>query len=89
MKGSLAAMLVAAAEVTASEQHAPLWIVCTADEEVGFAGAKHITGHSQAYRELVSDQPLGVIGEPTRLGVVHAHKGIVGMRITSRGAGCP
>ena len=36
MKGSLVAMMAAAAEVIATEQTAPLWIVCTADEEVGF-----------------------------------------------------
>jgi acetylornithine deacetylase len=85
MKGSLAAMLAAAQEFTSAQQHSPLWIVCTADEEVGFAGVKHLVQHSAAYRDLVRHQPLSVIGEPTRLNVVHAHKGIVGMRIISRG----
>lgn len=85
MKGSLAAMLTAAHEVTADQQSSPWWIVCTADEEVGFAGVKHLVGQSQAYRALVQCQPVSIIGEPTRLNVVHAHKGIVGMRITSRG----
>ncbi len=85
MKGSLAAMLTAAHEITADQQTSPLWIVCTADEEIGFAGVKHLVGHSQAYRELVQFQPVSVIGEPTRLNVVHAHKGIVALRITSRG----
>lgn len=85
MKGSLAAMLTAAHEITADQQTSPLWIVCTADEEVGFAGVKHLVAHSQAYRDLVQHQPVSVIGEPTRLNVVHAHKGIVSVRITSRG----
>ncbi len=85
MKGSLATMLSAAAQVSAAEQTAPLWIVCTADEEVGYSGAKHLVEHSEGYREIVRAQPLAIIGEPTRLAVVHAHKGIIGIRITSRG----
>lgn len=85
MKGSLATMLASAEQVSAVGQRGPLWIVCTADEEVGFIGAKHMVKHSEAYRELVAAQPICVIGEPTRLKVVHAHKGIVGMRITSHG----
>ena len=85
MKGSLVAMMAAAARVIATDQTAPLWIVCTADEEVGFDGAKHLVKHSQRYREIVQAQPLAIIGEPTRLTVVHAHKGIYGFQITSRG----
>ncbi|NND96192.1 MAG: M20 family metallopeptidase [Pirellulaceae bacterium] len=85
MKGSLAAMLSAVARVDPADQTAPLWIVCTADEEVGFEGAKYLVQHSTAYREIVAAQPLGIIGEPTSLGVVHAHKGIKGFEIISRG----
>ena len=85
MKGSLATMLSSAEQLSAVGQRGPLWIVCTADEEVGFVGAKHMVKHSAAYRDLVAAQPICVIGEPTELKVVHAHKGIVGMRITSHG----
>ena len=85
MKGSLVAMLSAVARVPARQQHAPLWIVCTADEEVGFLGAKELVQNSVEYRNIVRSQPVAIIGEPTRLSVVHAHKGIVGMRITSHG----
>ena len=85
MKGSLVAMLSAVSRLPQDQQQAPLWIVCTADEEVGFLGAKHLVQHSSEYRNIVQAQPLAIIGEPTRLSVVHAHKGIVGMRITSRG----
>jgi acetylornithine deacetylase len=85
MKGSLAVMLTAASQLTAAEQTSPLWIVCTADEEVGFEGAKHLVRESDGYREIVAAQPLAIIGEPTRLSVVHAHKGIVGCRIISHG----
>lgn len=85
MKGSLAVMLSAVAALSPGDQTAPLWIVATADEEVGFAGAKQLVGNSPGYRQLVAAQPLAIIGEPTRLAVVHAHKGIVGFRITSQG----
>ena len=85
MKGSLVAMLAAAQQVDVAQQSSPLWIVCTADEEVGFEGAKCVVNNSTAYRELVNAQPMGIIGEPTRLSVVHAHKGITGFQITSHG----
>ncbi len=85
MKGSLVAMLAAADEINVTEQSSPLWIVCTADEEVGFEGAKHVVRESSGYREIVQSQPLAIIGEPTRLSVVHAHKGIVAFRVISRG----
>jgi acetylornithine deacetylase len=85
MKGSLASMLSAVAKVDAGDQTAPIWIVCTADEEVGFEGAKHLTRECPAYRDLVQTQPLAIIGEPTELDVVYAHKGIRGFQIESRG----
>ncbi len=85
MKGSLASMLSAAEALDKKEQRRPLWIVCTADEEVGFVGAKELVKNSDHYQELAAHQPLGLIGEPTRLNVVHAHKGIIGLRITSVG----
>ena len=85
MKGSLVAMLDAVSRVAVSEQKAPIWIICTADEEVGFGGAKHLVDNSEAYREVVQAQPLAVIGEPTQLEVVHAHKGIRGFQVISHG----
>ncbi|MGI9474307.1 MAG: M20 family metallopeptidase [Rubripirellula sp.] len=85
MKGSLVAMMSAVDRIPVSQQHSPIWIVCTADEEIGFVGAKEMTQRSEAYRGIVDAQPLAIIGEPTGLGVVHAHKGIVGVRITSHG----
>ncbi len=85
MKGSLASMLSAVAGVSANDQSAPIWIVCTADEEVGFDGAKHLVADSKGYKEIVESQPLAIIGEPTQMSVVHAHKGITGFRVISRG----
>ena len=85
MKGSLVAMLEAAAQVDQADQTAPLWIVCTADEETGFLGAKYLRANSAAYQEIVQLQPMAIIGEPTKLSVVHAHKGITGFTVTSHG----
>ncbi|MEM6979384.1 MAG: M20/M25/M40 family metallo-hydrolase [Planctomycetota bacterium] len=85
MKGSLASMLSAVASVPAEQQTAPLWFVCTADEETHLRGAEKMTLHSQVYAELAEADPVAIIGEPTRLHVVHAHKGIVSIRFESLG----
>ncbi|MGF1579392.1 MAG: M20 family metallopeptidase [Gemmataceae bacterium] len=85
MKGSIACIL-AAIEQTASEtyQH-PLYITCTADEEVGYGGVRKVVERSELYREMVEGDTKGIIGEPTMLEVVYAHKGTVGFRAISRG----
>ncbi|WP_235935118.1 M20 family metallopeptidase [Candidatus Laterigemmans baculatus] len=85
MKGSLAAMVAAAHSINPASQTHPLWIVCTADEEVGFHGARQVARESKLFRQMVAEQPVGIIGEPTELDVVHAHKGIEGCKLTSRG----
>lgn len=85
MKGSLVAMIVAASMIDPHQQTAPIRIICTADEETGFLGAKHLVDVCPEYRQIVRSQPLAIIGEPTRCQVVHAHKGIEGFSITSIG----
>lgn len=85
MKGSLATFLAAAARVTASQLRQPLYVVSTADEEVGYRGAAEVVRRSELYRELVAGGARGIIGEPTELSVVHGHKGTYGFRAISRG----
>ncbi|QDU81821.1 Acetylornithine deacetylase [Polystyrenella longa] len=85
MKGSLACMLSAAATVEAAELKQPVYITCTADEEVGYIGAKNVAAQSHLYREMVEHGTKGIIGEPTMLEVIHAHKGTFGFRAISRG----
>ncbi len=85
MKGSLACMLAAANRISTGSLRAPLYIVCTADEEVGFHGAREVVASSQLYREMVAGQSRAIIGEPTELNVIYAHKGIFGFRVISRG----
>jgi len=85
MKGSLAAMLSASQQYDASQLTQPLYFVATADEEIGFHGARNVVEESRFYREIVDAQTRVVIGEPTSLDVVHAHKGSTLIRAVSRG----
>ena len=85
MKGSIAAMLAAVSRIRDNELRAPVYVVCTADEEVGFHGAKRVAEASAFYREMVASQSRTIIGEPTELEVVYAHKGIYGFRAIAHG----
>ncbi|MEQ9408487.1 MAG: M20 family metallopeptidase [Fuerstiella sp.] len=85
MKGSLACMLAAVASLEAESLKEPVYIFCTADEEIGLKGAGRVVADSAMYREVVSRQSRAVVGEPTLLEVVHAHKGGRAMKITSIG----
>ncbi len=85
MKGSVACMLAAAAQVDVAELQHPVYITCTADEEIGYGGATYVADDSVLFREMVEHRSRGIIGEPTRLDVVHAHKGVVGLRAVAHG----
>ncbi|MGH7201381.1 MAG: M20/M25/M40 family metallo-hydrolase, partial [Planctomycetaceae bacterium] len=85
MKGSIACILAAAVQFSTSELQRPIYITCTADEEIGYGGAREVAARSRLYREMVDGNAHGIIGEPTRLEVVHAHKGTYGFHATSRG----
>ena len=76
MKGPVACALAAAALLDRDRQIAPLWVVLTADEETAFGGAKELVrAGGEAWHELLAANPPGVVGEPTELSLVHAHKG--------------
>ena len=85
MKGSLCCMLAAAEALQSTSLKAPLYFVATADEEIGMSGAKKVVEQSAIYREIVASQTRSIIGEPTRLEIVHAHKGGRAIRVTSIG----
>ena len=85
MKGSIACILAAADRLRLSKFREPLYVVCTADEEVGFHGARHVAEHSSFFREMVDGQSHALIGEPTELDVVHSHKGVYCFRAVSHG----
>lgn len=84
MKGSLACFL-AAIEQASDDLVRPLYVFCTADEEIGFHGAQQLVDHSTLYREVATDKLPSIIGEPTELQVVHAHKGGCMMQFTAKG----
>ncbi|MCA9017412.1 MAG: M20 family metallopeptidase [Planctomycetaceae bacterium] len=85
MKGSIACMLAAAKQYVDRDLKHPLYITCTADEEVGYHGARNVAEKSSMYREMVAGEAHGIIGEPTRLEVVYAHKGTYGFQAISHG----
>jgi acetylornithine deacetylase len=85
MKGSLACMLAAVSDRLSSPLQAPIYICCTADEEVGMFGALEVARRSGLYREIVAGKSRSIIGEPTGLGVIHGHKGGCALRIVSKG----
>ncbi len=85
MKGSVACMLAAAERHATAPLRKPIYVTCTADEEIGYGGAAEVVRQSVLYREIVAGQSFGVIGEPTRLEVVHAHKGTYGFVATAQG----
>ncbi|MDZ4848753.1 MAG: M20 family metallopeptidase [Pirellulaceae bacterium] len=85
MKGSLACALVAAERFAIADQRAPLYFVVTSDEEIGMIGAKYVDRHSRLFEEIVASESVGIVGEPTNLQVIHAHKGGLALRITSQG----
>jgi len=83
MKGPLAATVVAAAGIDPSRLKHSIVIAATADEEVGYGGAKAILAHSEL---LKAAKPThGVIAEPTSLIPVYAHKGGTVVTVTANG----
>jgi acetylornithine deacetylase len=85
MKGSLACMLAAVERFPRERLRQPVYVTVTADEEVGMLGADQVAAESRLFREMVDGGSRGIIGEPTLLDVVYAHKGGTVIRIVSKG----
>lgn len=83
MKGPLAATLCAAARFSRAKLQKPLYIVVTADEEIQARGAAEVTRRSKLFAQAAKG--YGLICEPTSLRVIHAHKGSLYLRATSKG----
>ena len=84
MKGSVACMIETASRYEASALDAPLYVVITADEEVGYFGARAVAEKSEMFRKYGFPR-YGVVGEPTELHAVYAHKGVVRFTVTATG----
>lgn len=85
MKGSIACALAAIERISIADQTSPIYFICTADEELGTMGAHQVDTDSKFFAEMVEQEVFGIVGEPTELGVVHAHKGGVGITVSARG----
>jgi acetylornithine deacetylase len=82
MKGFLAVVLAALPELCAAPLTRPIQLALTYDEEVGTVGAP------SAVARLVEAHPRPaavVVGEPTSMGVVTAHKGVRAFTTTVAG----
>jgi len=73
MKGFLGLVLAAVPRLAQSELAVPVHIAVSYDEEVGCAGVGSLIAH---LRDLPVKPKLALIGEPTEMRVVSAHKGI-------------
>ncbi|MFG0317603.1 MAG: acetylornithine deacetylase [Planctomycetota bacterium JB042] len=83
MKGFLAAALAAIGDVDPAGLRSPVHLAFSYGEEVGCVGAPRMIA---ALERSGRPRPRAVIvGEPTNLSVVHAHKGICTLRTTVHG----
>ena len=80
MKGFLALAVNRLAAADRPRSGAPLALLFTYDEEVGTLGARRFTETSRGGRRC---RGASIIGEPTALRVVRAHKGMVRLRLGS------
>jgi acetylornithine deacetylase len=85
MKGPTAAALAAIARIHPQQQTAPIYFFLTGDEESGMTGARLLADKSVYFAEMVQQRAVGLIGEPTSLRVVHAHKGGCHLNVASHG----
>ena len=80
MKGFFPLALAAAANHQHSRLRRPLTIVATADEESSMDGARYLAAKG------IPKAAAAVIGEPTNMRPVRAHKGVAMISITAAGA---
>ncbi|MBX4927279.1 acetylornithine deacetylase [Rhizobium binae] len=82
MKGFLAAVLAAVPALAATQLHRPVHLAFSYDEEAGCRGVPHMIARLP---ELCAP-PLGaIIGEPSGMRAIRAHKGKAAARLTVRG----
>ena len=85
MKGFLACVLAAVPEMVKQPLSQPIHLAFSYDEEIGCVGVRHLIERMQSHPH----RPAAcVIGEPTSMEVVTAHKGKVALEVTVRGKEC-
>jgi acetylornithine deacetylase len=82
MKGFLAVVLASLPRFVEADLETPLHLVCTPDEEVGCVGVLPLLADLEA-RD--ARPQLAIVGEPTSMGVIVAHKGHYAYRCHIRG----
>ena len=82
MKGFIACCLAAAEKAAQRTLHTPIHLAFSYDEEIGCVGVRRLL-------DLLKDAPvkprLCIVGEPTLMQAVTAHKGKLGFRVTAHG----
>jgi len=82
MKGFLACVMAAAAQIDSSRLARPIHVAITFDEEVGCLGARELVD----FMDEAAIHPRAIlVGEPTGMAVVDRHKGSVGFTTTITG----
>lgn len=79
MKGFLAVGLSRVPAMLGAPLKRPVHFALSYDEEVGLLGAPSLI---EAIASHVAEPGLVIVGEPTGMGIVDRHKGIVGLRTT-------
>lgn len=82
MKGFLAAALAAAPELARADLARPIHLAFSYDEEAGCRGVPHLLA---GIKELCAHPQGAIIGEPSRMQAVRAHKGKAAARVTIGG----
>ena len=82
MKGFIACCLAIAGKAAAAPLHTPIHFAFSYDEEIGCVGVRRLL-------DILKDAPvkprLCIVGEPTMMQAVTAHKGKLGFRVTAHG----
>ena len=84
MKGFIACVLSHVPRFKEAERETPVHISLSYDEELGCLGAPDLVDE---VAKLMATPALCIVGEPTGLRAVHAHKGKIGRRLIFTGRG--
>jgi len=82
MKSFVAICLALAPEIAKMTLEKPVWLAFSYDEEIGCLGAPHLLAYIVQH---IPKPAFAIIGEPTLMRVVTAHKGVLSFETTVHG----
>ena len=85
MKGFIACVLAGLPQITVERLQMPIHLAFSYDEEIGCLGAKKLV---EVMTGFEIKPRIGLIGEPTNMGMVLGHKGKISFRVTVSGLSC-